>query len=179
LLDLEVWEHSSGYKPPPAAAATLCSVDASIASIDSLSPVGSPTNRQYAIVPLLPFLLDHSATYVRLYPEHRSFEVVGPGDYIEVVRWRDFEESDILSLVSAADLPATVSNERLFEFWNLQNALDELEREEDHYSSLPCEDDNVFVLPGLSEARDAYRAARAQLILDIFGPESEAEEATA
>jgi hypothetical protein len=163
LLDPEVWEHSSDYKPPPAA-------DASIASIDSLSPVGSPTNRQYAIVPLLPFLLDHSATYVRLYPEHRSFEVVGPGDYIEVVRWRDFEESDILSLVSAADLPAPVTNERLFEFWNLQNALDELEREEDHYSSLPCEDDKVFVLPGLSEARDAYRAARAQLILDLYGP---------
>ena len=170
MLDLEVWEHSSGYKPPPASAVTSTST--------STEPTVSTDSRQYAVLPLLPFLLDHSATYVRLYPDTRSFEVVGPGDYIEVVRWRDFEESDILSLVSATNLPATVTNERLYEFWNLQNALDELEREEDYYSSLPCDSDTVFVLPGLSEARDAYRATRAQLILDIFGPDSEAVEIT-
>ena len=116
-------------------------------------------------------MLDHSATYVRLYPEHRSFEVVGPGDYIEVVRWRDFEERDILSLVSAADLPATVSNERLYDFWSLQSELESLEREEDYYSSLPCDSDTVVIIPGLSEVRVAYHAARAQLILDLYGPE--------
>ena len=121
-----------------------------------------------------PFLLDHSATYVRLYPESRSFEVVGRGDYIEGLRWRDFTESDILSLVSSADLPASVTDARLSAFWALQMELDNLEREEDYYSSLPCEDDNVFVLPGLSETRVAYHAARAQLILDLYGPESEA-----
>ena len=177
MLDLEVWEHSSGYTPPPA--------DASIAAINSLSPVSSPKadepigfpvpppSRPYAKLIATPgtFLLDHAVTYVRLYPESRSFEVVGPGDYIEVVRWRDFTESDLLSLVSSANLPATVTNERLYEFWILQNELDNLEREEDHYSSLACDSDTVFILPGLSETRVAYHTARAQLILDIFGPE--------
>ena len=124
------------------------------------------------------FLLDHSATYVRLYPESRSFEVVGPGDYIEGVRWRDFTESDLLSLVSAASLPATVTNERLYDFWALQSELDSLEREEDHYSSLACDSDTAVIIPGLSEVRVAYHAARVQLILDIFGPEP-TEEPTA
>lgn len=60
MLDPEVWEHSSDYKPPPASHATTISNSAlrtvSIAVTASLTPVASPVADEVSAFPVLPRL---------------------------------------------------------------------------------------------------------------------------
>ena len=146
LLDPEVWEHSSDYKPPPASTVT----------------------RQYRTSAPLPDDFDACAVYVCLHPVSRNLDVVGEGWAIH--QNNRFDPFAFEGLVTAASLPSSITNDRLRDVLALQQHLDHLESNQDYYSSLPGGDGDYYVEPGLSEARAAYEAAKETLIRDLFGP---------
>ena len=146
LLDPEVWEHSSDYKPPPA----------------------STASRQYRTSAPLPDDFDACAVYVCLQPDSRNLDVVGEGWAIH--QNNRFDPFAFEGLVTAASLPPSITNDRLRDVLALQQHLDHLESNQDYYSSLPGGDGDCYVEPGLSEARAAYRAAKDALVRDLYGP---------
>ena len=163
LLDPEVWEHSLGYKPPPADAtsvSTPLSVSAPVVTATLVSPPNHP--------PFYNHDCDGLATYVRLYPSSRDLDIVGEGWAIAQRGFRDPTVFD--GLVTAASLPSSVTDSRLSDLLDLQRKLEYLEFQQDHYGSMEGGED--YCEPGLPEARAAYAAAKESLLNDLYGPPS-------
>jgi hypothetical protein len=159
LLDPEVWEHSSDYKPPPADATSISpSVSASVVPAILVS---LPNH-----APFYNHDCDATATYVRLYPSSRDLDIVGEG--WEIAQ-RGFHDPTVFDgLVTAASLPSSVTDSRLSDLLDLQRNLEFLESNQDHYGSMEGGED--YCEPGLPEARAAYAAAKESLLNDLYGP---------
>lgn len=217
MLDLEVWEHSSGYKPPPASHATTISNSVSAprsfsnAPAPAMTPIVSPVAdepvgfapaalplcRCWAYAPPMP--RSAPTVYIRLVPSRRDFYLYTPEEVED-----DTFRTDYLS---AKDLPASVSDDRLRSLQHLEERAEQLGRDFDEarsylddapppdyfdrsclsakersryrreltgrYEAAIAESDNVYDTYGkaAADAKKAYEAAKASLVLDLYGPE--------
>ena len=194
MLDPEVWEHSSDYKPPPAS--TLRTV--SIAATASVTPVVSPVPDEpvgFAAAPPLARRLP-AAAFFKLYPDRYEIDLRGIDEL-------DDEDPAEWGTVDTVTLPVSVTNDRLMDLLRLNRCLERLETDyEAERSYLDCAPDpdefrglrgcdraerlwleqryeaalaaEAELENGLGNEMRAVRArrdtAQAALLADLFGP---------
>jgi hypothetical protein len=152
LLDPEVWEHSTDYKPPPASHVTTTSNptlrSVSTAVTAPATPVASP----------IPDSAEPTV-YVSIRWADRKFYVLDPEDADEF--------SSASSLCTADALPDTVTNDRLLDFYRLEKRLEELQERYDHERSYldSAPDPDEFRGRGIDRAERLYLANRYEAAL--------------
>ena len=193
LLDPEVWEHSSDYKPPPANAVTTISTFAlrsvSTAVTAPATPVASPIPDSESVG----FAATAEPTvYVSIRWDDRKFYVLDPEDEDE------FSADPYLCTADAL----SITNERLLAFFRLEKRLEELQQRYDdarsyldsapdpeefrgrgidraerlylqqRYEAAIAEEADLDNTLGraLAECEAEYQNAKSALVLDIFGP---------
>jgi hypothetical protein len=183
----EVWEHSLGDKPPPASTfvstvsnSALRSVSTAVAA--SVTPVVSPSPDSesvgFAAAPTIPAAATGGAATAPPLARQNAMAAPAPAVYVSI-RWADRkfyvldpEDEDEFSsdpyLCTADALPEEVTNERLLDFYRLEQRLEELqERYDDARSYLDsAPDPDEFRGRGIDRAERLYLRQRYEAALE-------------